>query len=176
MVIAILTALTAFVWALYRLHSSGFDLRALNPFYWLRRLKGQHQLSTNPTHSIENPMEAAALLLVATAKLDGEITREQRTFIIQLFITEFAITEGAANQLYASSSHLLNNVSNIVSEVRLILEPSKHAFKPNHITALLDMLEKVASAENSPTVAQSELIVEVRKHLAMNKDEKFNWK
>ena len=113
---------------------------------------------------------------MATAKLDGEITREQRNFIIQLFITEFAITEDAANQLYATSSHLLNNVSNIVSEVRLILEPSKHVFKPNHITALLDMLEKVAASENSPTVAQSELILEVRKYLAPGKEEKFDWK
>jgi len=175
MVIAILTALTALVWALYRLHTSGFDLRALNPFHWLRRMKWQHQINTKPTHAIENPMEAAALLLVAIAKLDGEITREQRNFIIQLFIAEFSLTEITANELYAASSYLLKDTSNIIPEVRLILEPCKAAFKPNHIETLLEMLNKVASAENSPTVAQSELIVEVRKHLAPGKDEKFNW-
>jgi len=176
MVIAILTALTAFIWALYRLHTSGFDLNAFNPFHLLRRLKWQNQINNRPIYSIENPMEAAALLLVATAKLDGEITREQRNFILQLFITEFDVTEIAANELYAASSYLLKDINNIIPEVSLILEPCKAVFKPNHITTLLEMLEKVAASENSPTVAQSELIVEVRKHLAPGKDEKFNWK
>ena len=175
MVIAILTALTAFLWALYRLHTSGFGLKALNPFYLLRRLKWQDRANTKPVHLIENPMEAAALLLVATAKLDGEITREQRNLIIQLFITEFSLTEINANELYAASSYLLKDVGNILPEVRLILEPCKAAFKPNHIETLLEMLNKVASAENSPTVAQNELILEVRKHLAPTKSEKFNW-
>jgi hypothetical protein len=175
MVIAIITALTALVWALYRLHNSGFDLGALNPFHLLRRLKWQNQMNTKPIYSIENPMEAAALLLIATAKLDGEITREQRHFIIQLFITEFSLTENMANELYAASSYLLKDATNIIPEVRLILEPCKTAFKPNHIATLLEMLDKIAGSENSPTVAQSELIVEVRKHLAPGKDEKFNW-
>lgn len=176
MVIAILTALTAFLWALYRLHTSGFDLKALNPFNFLRRLKWQDRANTKPIHLIEKPMEAAALLLVATAKLDGEITREQRNFIIQLFITEFSLTEIAANELYATSSYLLKDVTNIIPEVRLILAPCKTAFKPNHIETLLEMLSEVAAKENSPTVAQSELILEVRKQLAPTSDDKFNWK
>jgi hypothetical protein len=175
MVIAILTALTAFVWALYRLHTSGFDLRALNPFHWLRRMKWQNQINTKSIHAIENPMEAAALLVVAIAKLDGEITREQRNFIIQLFVNEFSLTESAANDLYAVSSYLLKNVNNIIPEVRLILEPCKAAFKPNHIETLLEMLNKTASEENSPTVAQSELILAVRKQLIPGEDDKFNW-
>jgi len=69
MVIAILTALTAFVWALYRLHTSGFDLRVLNPFLWLRRVKWQHQINTTPIHSIENPMEAVALFSSGNSKI-----------------------------------------------------------------------------------------------------------
>ncbi|RYY76719.1 MAG: TerB family tellurite resistance protein [Gammaproteobacteria bacterium] len=176
MVIAILTALTAFLWTLYRLHTSGFDLRVLNPFYLLRRLKWQDRANIKAIHLIEKPMEAAALLLVATAKLDGEITREQRNFIIQLFINEFSLTEIAANELYAASSRLLKDVNNIIPEVRLILAPCKAAFKPNQIETLLEMLSKVAAEENSPTVAQSELILEVRKQLAPTEDDKFNWK
>ena len=175
MVIAILTALTAFLWALYRLHSSGVDLNAFNPFYWLRRRKWQNQINTKPIHSIEKPMEAAALLVVATAKLDGEITREQRHFIITLFVNEFSIAESDANELYSTSSYLLRDVNNIIPEIRLILEPCKAAFKPNHIATLLEMLEKVAASENSPTVAQNELILEVRKHLSPSKSDKFNW-
>lgn len=176
MVVAILTALAGVIWGLYRLHSSGVDLNAFNPFYWLRRRKWQNQMNTKPIHLLENPMEAAALLVVATAKLDGDITREQKRFIIQLFINEFSITETAANQLYTTSSYLLRDVDNIVGDVRLILEPCKAAFKPNHIATLIDMLHKVAGEESSPTVAQNELIIEVRKQLAPANDEKFTWK
>ena len=175
MLIAILTALTALVWALYRLHTSGVDLRVLNPFNWLRRVRLQNKINSRPIHSIENPMEAAALLIVATAKLDGEVTEKKRIFIIQLFVNEFSLADSAANDLYAVSSYLLKDVTNIIPEVRLILEPCKASFKPNHIETLLEMLNKVASQENSPTVAQSELILEVRKYLAQGKTEKFNW-
>ncbi len=175
MVLAILTALTALLWALYRLHTSGVDLNAFNPFYWFRRRKWQNQINTKPIHSIENPMEAAALLLVAIAKLDGEITREQKRFVIQLFIAEFSITEKAANDLYATSSYLLKDVDNILPEVRLILEPCKAAFKANHIATFIEMLHKVAGEESSPTVAQSELIVEVQKQLILTKNNKLTW-
>jgi hypothetical protein len=175
MVLAILTALTAILWALYRLHTSGVDLNAFNPFYWLRRRKWQNQINTKPIHLIENPMEAAALLVVATAKLDGEITRELKRFVIQLFINEFSVTEKVAGDLYATSSYLLKDVDNIVGEVRLILAPCKDAFKPNHIATLVEMLHKVAGEESSPTVAQNELILEVRKHLTPTKDNKLTW-
>jgi hypothetical protein len=175
MFLAILTAIAGIIWALYRLHSSGVDLNAFNPFYWFRRRKWQNQINTKPIHLIENPMEAAALLLVATAKLDGEITREQKRFVIQLFVTEFSITETVANELYATSSYLLKDVDKITPEVRLILEPCKAAFKPNHIATLIEMLHKVAGEENSPTVAQNELILEVRKHLEHKPENKLTW-
>jgi hypothetical protein len=176
MIIAILTALTGVLWALYRLHTSGVNLNAFNPFYWFRRRKWQNQINTKPIHAIENPMEAAALLLVATAKLDGEITREQKRFVLELFVTEFSLTETAANELYATSSYLLKDIDNILPEVRLILEPCKAAFKPNHIATLVEMLHKVASEESSPTVAQNELIVEVHKQLTPAKSNQRTWK
>lgn len=175
MFIAILTAVAGIIWALYRLQNSGVDLNAFNPFFWFRRRKWQNQMNTKPIHLIENPMEAAALLLVATAKLDGEITREQKRFVIQLFITEFSTIEKVANELYATSSYLLKDIDNITPEVRLILEPCKAAFKPNHIATLIEMLHKVAGEESSPTVAQNELIIEVRKQLTPAKDNKLTW-
>jgi hypothetical protein len=176
MVIAILTAIAGIIWALYRLHTSGVDLNSFNPFYWFRRRKWQNQINTKPIHLLENPVEAAALLLVATAKLDGEITREQKRFVIQLFIAEFSISETAAHELYATSSYLLKDVDNIIAEVRLILEPCRAAFKPNHIATLIEMLHKVASEESSPTVAQNELILEVRKYLLPGAEDKLTWK
>lgn len=175
MIIAILTALTGVLWALYRLHTSGVNLNAFNPFYWFRRRKWMNQINTKPIHLIENPMEAAALLLVATAKLDGEITRELKRFVIQLFIDEFSLTEKVANDLYATSSYLLKDADNILPEVRLILEPCKAAFKPHHIATLIEMLHKVAGEESSPTVAQNELILEVRKHLEYKPENKLTW-
>jgi hypothetical protein len=107
--------------------------------------------------------------------LDGEITRELKRLVIQLFITEFSITEKVANELYATSSYLLKDADNIIPEVRLILEPCKAAFKPSHIVTLIEMLHKVAGEESSPTVAQNELILEVRKHLEYKPENKLTW-
>jgi hypothetical protein len=170
MIIAILTAIAGIVWGLYRLQNSGVDLNAFNPFFWLRRKKWQNQLNTKPIYLIENPIETAALLIVAIAKMDGEITREQKNLIIQLFKDEFSTTTKAATELYTSASYSLKDVINITDEIRLILAPSKDAFKPNHIKALLDMLLKVASTESLPNNSQCALIAEIQKQLIANEE------
>ncbi len=176
MILAILTALGGVLWGLYRLHNSGVDLNAFNPFHWFRRRKWQQKINSKPLHLIENPMEAAAVLLVATAKLDGEITREQKNFIIRLCAQEFSISEKVSAELYATSSYMLKDVDNVVDEVRLILEPCKAAFKASHVTTLIEMLHKVAGEESPPSEAQNALIIEVRKNLDENKEANLVWK
>ena len=66
--IAFLTALASVLYAMDRL---GVDIGWLNPWAWRRRRRWMKQLHTNPAFNLDSPLEAMALLLLATAKIEG---------------------------------------------------------------------------------------------------------
>ncbi len=174
-VLGLITAIAGLVWALYRLQNSGVDLNAFNPFYWVRRRNWEKQLGTRPLHRLHKPVEAAALLVVATAKLDGDITREQKSLVLQLFTQEFRLTESAAKAHYAASVHLLEGVTNIVGEVPHILAPTKGEFQPAQVQSLLRMMNAVAEAEGGITAKQRELADAVRECLVEKASDNGTW-
>lgn len=172
-IIGVLTALAGLVWALYRLQNSGVDLNAFNPFYWARRRKWAKELGTKPLHRIQQPMEAAAVLVVATAKLHGDITRELKALVLQLFMEEFNIDQREAIAHYSASVHLLDGVVNLQAEVKNILAPTQEQFKPIQIQSLLTMLNKVA-AEDDASEEQMALIESVE--ACLTKSRPHIWK
>ena len=104
-------------------------------------------------------MEAAALLAVAMAMLEGEITREQKNEIISLFVKEFGIAQETASDYYSSSSHMLKDVMSISAEVKNVLKPTKSDFKQNHVDTLVIMLSKISTAEG-PANTEQELLLQ----------------
>lgn len=164
-IIGLLTAVAGLIWALYRLQNSGVDLNAFNPFYWLRRKKWEAKVGTKPLHRLDNPMEAAAVLMVAMAELDGVVTRDIKTEILTLFTNEFEISEKEAVELYATSSYLLKDASYIPAEVRLILAPSKQKYQPTQKELLLKMLTQISTMEGEANQTQMELLEAVKREL-----------
>ncbi len=159
-ILGLITTVGGVIWALYRLQNSGVDLNSFNPFYWARRRSWEKQLGTKEIHRLQSSIEAAALLVVAMARLEGEVTREQKKEITSLFVKEFGINQSVALDYYTSSSHMLKDVMNISSEVRNVLKPTKAEFKSNHVDALLEMLSMVSRAEG-PANAEQELLLKV---------------
>ena len=160
-IIGFLTALAGLIWALYRLQSAGLDLNSFNPFYWLRRRRWQKQYGAKPLHSLTNPMDAAAALMVATAQLDGDLTREHKQLVLELFTRELKLSDTQAQELYVASCHLLKDSSNVQQEVKHILAPSAKAFTPAQTQSLLSMLAKIASFDGHANNAQQELLQQV---------------
>lgn len=174
-IIGLITAVAGLVWALYRLQNSGVDINSFNPFYWIRRRKWQQQLGVKPLHRITNPMDGAAVLVVAMAGLDGVVTREHRQEIIGLFIKEFGLEPKAAAELYAESSHLLKDVANVVAEVKSILAPTQALYEARHRESLFCMLEDVSTKEGVPTSAQQELLKAVRNEFQARSVQPRKW-
>jgi len=173
--IAAITAIGGLIWALYRLQNSGFDLNAFNPFYWARRREWEKKLGTKPIHRLENSMEAAALLVVAMARLEGEVTREHKQEVIQQFTEEFGISESAATEMFAVASHMLSDVFNIIEEVKNVLAPSVEQYETRHKETLLSMLEKVSTSEGKPNNEQQALLNAVKCELNKVPEEAKNW-
>jgi len=174
-IITFLTALAGLIWALYRLQDAGVDLNSFNPFYWLRRRRWQNQVSTRPLHQLDKPIDAAAVLVTAAIKTEGEISREQKREVIDLFENEFQLDTNAAAELFATSAHLLRDASDIVREVRPILATSRERFSGEQVNALLALLKKACCLDGAPTLIQSELIEAVRWEFTQAVPEHGKW-
>ncbi len=164
-IIGLITATAGLIWALYRLQQSGVDLNSFNPFHWLRRKKWEAQVGTKPLHRLDNSMEAAAVLIVAMAELDGTVTRETKSSVLQLFIREFELSEKDAAEMYATASYLLKEAAYLPAEVKNILAPSKDQFQPNQTELLLGMLAQVSTMEGEANQTQTEFLEAVRREL-----------
>lgn len=162
-IIGIITALGGLIWALYRLQNSGVDLNSFNPFFWARRRKWEKLHGTKPMHRLEEPLEAASLLVVAVATYEKDITRDLKNDIVGLFVSEFSISNEKAMELYSASMHLLKDVGSVEAEVRHILAPSKSKFSPGQVSSLLSMAKLAAEFESSLTEEQARIIKAIEK-------------
>lgn len=173
--IGLLTAIGGVIWALYRLQNAGVDLNSFNPFYWLRRRKWQKQLGTKPIHRLDRPLDAAALLVVAIAKSEGEISREQKSQIIDIFVGEFKLPQSKAAELFSASAFMLRDVMNIAGEVRHILMPCQNAFTREQSDSLLQMMNRVAALEGDISDEQHRIISAVAQELAPPPEAQAGW-
>lgn len=174
-IITLITAIAGLLWALNRLQNSGVNLNAFNPFFWMRRRQWEQKLNIKPIHSLHNTIDAASVLMVAMAKMDGDITREQKSEILTMFETEFKLLANEAVESYGASSYMLQDTVNIVGEVKNILAPTLDKFESHHKRALMEMLNKISTMEGEPTKEQRELIVEVELQFECTKSENPKW-
>lgn len=174
-VIAIITAVAGLIWALNSLQNAGVDLNAFNPFTWARRRKWEKQLGVKPMHALRDSMEAAALLVVAVAKADGDITRETKMEVLQIFEQEFGISRSRSLELFSASVHMLRDVLDMASEVRHILNPSKGDYRETHIEKLFSMMQRVATFEGDISKAQGDIIKAVKREFDMNAEQPAHW-
>ncbi|ABD79279.1 hypothetical protein [Saccharophagus degradans] len=159
--IGLITAIAGLVWALHSLQNAGVNLNGFNPFYWMRRRKWEKSLGTKPIHRLTDPMEAAALLVTAVALKEGELSRDAKADLINLFATEFRITTDQATELYGASCYLLKDVMDIDAEVKAVLSPSIEQFQSHHKTSFLSMLNSAANFEGQPNANQKVLIEKI---------------
>lgn len=174
-VIAVITALAGLVWALNRLQESGVNLNAFNPFFWWRRRKWQQLYGTKPLHQLDNPMDAAATLLVAMAELKGSVTSEAKQQVVDTFKNEFSLDEKEAVELYASSSYLLRDVANIPAEASNILKPSVAKLSDQHKTSLITMMANTSSLDGVATSDQQALLINVQQFFKAAEKKSKSW-
>ena len=166
LIIAFLTAVAGVIWALYRLQNSGVDLNSFNPFFWARRRAWEKKAGTKPLHQIENGMDAAATIVVATAKLEGELSIELKRYLFSLFESEFNVSHSRATEMFTSSAFMLNDAVNLTKEVSYILAPSKASFSQAQVQSLLKMMDKISTFEGPASNEQLELVLAVEKAFA----------
>ena len=171
----ILGALTTIVTILYLLDRMGIDLGGLNPFYWRRRRAWAKKYEGDPIYSIEDPIEVAALLILGSAKLNGDVSAEQRRVAQQQFESAFSMSEREALQLITSATHLLGAPQVIDTQLRGVIDKNKHQFTPEQARSMLDMMMEVAAADGDSSAEQREFVDFVRSQFAREEKGEGAW-
>jgi hypothetical protein len=174
-VIGFITAIAGLLWALNSLQRSGVDLNAFNPFVWWRKRQIAKFYGANPLHVLDNPMEVAALLMLATAKCDGEVSREEKNFLLQTFEREFHVSAHEASSLLAQASYLLRDESDISAELDKVLDRSRSSFTAEQIESTVALMQQTASLEGPPSKTKKALINETSRVLRSAQAQPGKW-
>lgn len=175
MIIGIITAIAGLLWALHSLQNSGVNLNSFNPYFWYRRHQWAKLYGQKPLYAIDKPMDVAAVLVLGSAKLGGELSKEHKQMVLDIFQSEFKLQPAQAQELFASSSFLLQSDERYAQNVDKILARTKDQFSAAQITSTQELIERVANVEGSATVAQQQFISQVAAALAKPEVSKSKW-
>jgi hypothetical protein len=160
---------------LNRLAEAGIDIGGLNPFLWNRRRKWKKEYEGNPVFQINNPMDATAILMVAAAKADGDLAKEDKTHLLQTFEKEFNLSKKDAAGLLISSSHLLGDGTEVRGNVKKFLEQSKPKFSQHQIGAAIELIGNAAGEPGQRHPNAEELLSNVRSALQTSPEGSGSW-
>jgi len=143
-ILAALGMVVSILVLLNRLAEAGIDIGGLNPFLWNRRRKWRNMYQGNPVFKIDRPMDATAILMVATVKADGDMTTEEKRILLKLFEQEFNLSKKDAAGLLISSVHLLGDGTEVRNNIEKFLAPSREKFTQSQAGSALALITSVA--------------------------------
>lgn len=160
-------AVTLFI--LYkRLEDAGVDIGWLNPFSWARRRAFRKQYQMHPAYTLESSMDVAALFMVAVAKIDGDMSAEQKNTVLDLFSAKFSLSDKQASSLLNSSVHIFGTGQDVFDNPSKVLARTIESFTPEQVNSVIEMLRQIARVEGQSSPQQQALIARIIKALPTN--------
>ena len=147
--IGLLGSIVTILWLLHRLAEMGIDLGGLNPWLWRRRRAWRQQHDANPIFSIEDPMEATALLMTAVAKADGDMSSAERRQLLATFESEFSLSSRDAGALLNASVHLLGRGDEVREDVGSVMKSSIDTFTEEQAASAIELISSVADIDRA---------------------------
>lgn len=174
-VLGLLGTIVTILVLLNRLAEAGIDLGGLNPFLWNRRRKWKKKYEGNPAFKLTDPMEVTALLMLAVAKFDGDITKEQKTNLLALFETKFHLSKKDAQGLLIASSHLHGDGQEIRGKIREIIAPCIQQFTEDQAHSAIGLVRAVAEAEMESSTERDSLVSAIENEFRKKFHQEPSW-
>lgn len=159
--------LGALVTVLYLLDRVGVDLGWLNPWAWRRRRAWSRKFESDPIYSIQEPIEVAAVIIVGVAKLQGDLTADQKAATLRRFEEEFGLGSRAASELLGSVTHLLGAPQVIRTQLEGVLSRNRQAFSPEQAQSLIELTQEISAAGGGLNDEQQSFIEQLRSSLVV---------
>lgn len=157
-VIGVLTAVAGLIWALVALQRAGVSIGSLDPFAWYRRMQWRKKYADKPLYCLTDPADVAAVLLLATAKCEGEVSAEQKQALLKTFESEFSLSDNEAADLLVACAHLLRNEVYVLDSLERVLERSKDRFTATQVASLATLMRRIAELDGPANEEQCKLI------------------
>ncbi len=174
-ILSVLGGLIAISYLVRWLRDEGFSLSSLNPAAWRRRRAWQKQYHTNPLYSLTDPVQIAAVLLVATAQADGAMALEEKQTLLSMFENDLQRSAKDASGLLTSSVFLLRSGENLSAEMHKLLAPCGDKFTAQHAEFTLNLMQRLAAVNDQPSVAQQALIDSAKAHFQQRHPATGTW-
>ena len=154
----VLGLLGSIISILYVLDRLGVDIGWLNPRYWRHRRDWAKKYHGDPIYSIEDPVQVAAVLIVGVAKLEGDLSAEQKQAILGQFENKFSLDSRAASELFGSVAHLLGAPQVIGSQLDGLATKYSDSFKSDQAESVIEMIEQTAAVGGTLSITQREYV------------------
>jgi len=174
-VLAALGLIVSILFLLSRLADAGIDLGGLNPFLWKRRRAWRRKVEGNPIFTLQDPLEIASLLVVATAKVDGDMSSDEKKAVLREFEQTLGLKHRVATDLLGSGAYLLGDMHVFQEQVSAFLANAKERLSPAQAQSVIAMMESVAGATGSASERQKSLITATRNSLDPASQPKGTW-
>lgn len=162
-IIGFLTALATLLYALERL---GVDIGWFNPWAWKRRRAWLKQSTGNPAYGLDKPIDAIALVATAAAKIDGDLSIDEKAELKNIFQSTFNQTEKEATQLLGASVYLLGSGEDIFQSPDKVLKRSIEKFSDEQKESSIELVCKIINVGGAPSALQEEFFNKVKKILS----------
>lgn len=153
-----------------RLTEAGIDIGWLNPFTWRRRRAWRKQYEGNPVFFLNDPLEVAAMLATSVAKIDGEISSEEKQTLLTLFQKEFSKTEKEASELLMSSIYIFGDGEDAISKPEKVMKRTLEKFSEDQAKSVISLLNTVKEIDSNNANLKERFINKVEKEF----DKVFN--
>ena len=120
-------------------------------------------------------MDATAILMVAVAKADGDIAKEDKSLLLNMFENEFKLSKKDAAGLLISSVHLLGDGTDVRGNVKKFLSSSKASFTQSQANSAISLISKAAGDPDAIHTNAQELLQQVIKELTPVQSTRQTW-
>jgi len=128
----------------------------------LRKRDWQDQHLQKPIDTLADPRKAAIVLMLETAKADGEMTQTQRSKVLHLSAHYFEINRNNASDMIASASFITRSLTDIHNVIGRVVRPLQENLSPKERRDCIKMMYEVANADGNPSPNQIQLIGRVK--------------
>ena len=153
-------AFTYFVGAARQGREAVDDVRGL-----IRNGKWSRQIGKRLVENIDDPREAAAVLLYQMAAYDGAVTDRQKAAIVAEMKKAFAADDETAEGLYAFARAAVGQINDAANNLRKIVRSIVEKCDETERRQFVAMVETIGEVEGPLSDIQRRLVAEIRRCL-----------
>ncbi|WP_419902301.1 TerB family tellurite resistance protein [Kiloniella sp.] len=148
-IVAVLGGIAIFIWRVRTAAAAAKDIveAADDIRSAARRFGHNRKTKVNPLDAIEDSRVAAAAVMAAFARMDGDYTREQLLAIKEECQSVFGASEKEAVEIAGQSRWLMEQSANLDDAIRKLSRILRRGLEADEKKQLLSMVTRVASVE-----------------------------